>query len=55
MAYVIMREEKDTVRCLTEANSTMCKLFDTKEEAELMKKQLIAETAVNIHWFIVEM
>ncbi|WP_179867328.1 hypothetical protein [Terribacillus saccharophilus] len=50
MAYVIMREVKDDIRC-----STMCKLFDTIKDAELMKKQLVSETASHIHWFIVEM
>ncbi|WP_179636959.1 hypothetical protein [Terribacillus aidingensis] len=50
-----MREEKENVRCLTEAGSAMCKLFTTLEEAELMKTQLAAETALHIRWFIVEM
>jgi hypothetical protein len=55
LAYVIMREEKEDIRCLKETGSTMCKLFDTMEDAELMKKQLVSETASHIHWFIVEM
>lgn len=55
MVYVIMREEKDSVRCLTEANSTVCKWFDIKADADLLKKQLVVETAPHIHSFIIEM